>query len=137
MKHIKKYESFLNENYNDSIIIPVNFAYNGVDYKFELDLLKEGEVKNYGQGADFWTSFYGQDKEGGDITFDVHYCEDYNTISVYPIDMETFETDYSTTIHSQPIFSEDVYNDKKSEENKRNKSKEYYFDEIDSEYKEI
>ena len=56
----------------------INFNYNGVDYRYEITP----------DEADFWFSVDG---------FDIHYCEEYNEVCVY------LESDYSTTIHKQPI----------------------------------
>lgn len=109
MSHIKNFNSFINENYenNDGKKIPVNFTFNGVDYNYILDTT--------GEGADFWTSFLTEDSNGNDITFDIHYCEDYNDICVYEVDMNTLETIHTKTIHTQPIFSEEEYKRRQQE----------------------
>ena len=80
--------------------IPVEFEFEGVKYSHTLEV-KESEV-------DFWTAFYNE-KDGKELNFDVHYCEEYNSISVYPIDMETLETDYSDSLVTQPIFTKMEY----------------------------
>ena len=101
MAYIKTYENFeFNEEESkpEGKIIPVKFNYEGVDYTFDLEVEDE----------DFWTTFYSE-KDGEELNFDVHYCEEYNSIAVYPINMETLETDHTTTIVSQPIFSEEEF----------------------------
>lgn len=127
MKHIKNFNSFINENLeNIDTKIPIVFSYNGVNYNFVLDTVDEG--------ADFWTCFYGEDVNGNDISFDVHYCEDYNEIYVYEIDMNTLETNHNKTIHKQPIFSEEEYKRKKQNFIDSMDSTEYYNDDEDEKY---
>jgi hypothetical protein len=70
--------------------IPIKFVYGGIEYNFQLE--------NQDNSGDFWTSF-----ESNDNLFDVHYCEDYNSIVIYLVDKETQKADYSVTIHSQKI----------------------------------
>lgn len=141
MRFIKKFNSFVNEKYehdvNKNIKIIVAFNYDDVDYNFILDLNEEGEAENYGKGADFWTSFYGKDKNNNDISFDVHYSEDYNSITIYPIDMDTLETDYSITIHSQPIFLENEYERIQKELEEKRKDEDLRLDEDDDEYRDF
>ena len=80
-------------------LINIQFNHKGKDYEFVLDLSK------FEDESDYWDTLYGVDVNGNDISFDLNYDEEYNTIAVYPIDMDTLETDYQTTIHRQPIFT--------------------------------
>jgi hypothetical protein len=58
--------------------IEIKFSYKGIDYSISINP----------EEPDWWTSVG---------NFDIHYCEDYNQISVYNSD-----NDY-ITIHKQPI----------------------------------
>lgn len=82
--------------------IPVEFEFEGIKYSHVL------EVKDGDEESDFWDVFYNE-KNGKELNFDVNYSAEYNSIAVYPIDMETLETDHTTIIVSQPIFTEKEY----------------------------
>ena len=47
--------------------------------------------------SDWWTTLNVSDGNGNQIYFDVHYCEDYNEISVYRAQITT------VCIHTQKI----------------------------------
>ncbi|MCA9748129.1 MAG: hypothetical protein KC414_03430 [Romboutsia sp.] len=54
------------------------------------------ELRNLSEEADFWDSFGYKDK-----VYDVHYCEDYNSIDVYRVVDKI--VDITNTIHSEKI----------------------------------
>jgi hypothetical protein len=66
-------------------LINVNFTHEDVSHYFSIAVEEE----------DFWVGI-------GD--FDVHYCEDYNAICVYPV--VDGVTEHNNCIHQQDIFSE-------------------------------
>lgn len=82
--------------------IPVVFIFELTKYHHILEV-EDGEEQ-----SDFWTVFYNE-RSGKELNFDVNYSAEYNSIAVYPIDMETLETDHTTIIVSQPIFTEREY----------------------------
>lgn len=53
---------------------------------------------------DWWTSV-----ESHDVLFDIHFCKEYNCISVYEVSGIT--ADYSTSIRSFSIKNKFIYND--------------------------
>jgi hypothetical protein len=65
----------------------VEFEYEGKAFTFEIGISSEDE-------------WFGVTQH--DMTFDIHYCEDYNEVSVYLV--KDGKADYSDTIHSQPLI---------------------------------
>jgi hypothetical protein len=74
----------MNEDLNISHI--VKFNYKGKAFTFDIGISNEDE-------------WFGVNQHG--MTFDIHYCEGYNEISVYRVKYN--KADYSESIHSQPI----------------------------------
>lgn len=73
----------------------IKFEYKGKAFTFEITPQRENE----------WTSV-----SKHRMTFDIHYCEDYNHIVVYRVRYN--KADYKTTIHSQPIFKKANYHER-------------------------
>lgn len=66
----------------------IKFDYKGKAFTFDIGISSEDE-------------WFGVKQHG--MTFDIHYCEDYNEISVYRVKYN--KADYSDTIHSQSLIS--------------------------------
>jgi hypothetical protein len=66
----------------------IKFKYKGKAFTFEIGISSEDE-------------WFGVNQHN--MTFDIHYCEDYNEISVYRVRHN--KADYSESIHSQSLLS--------------------------------
>ena len=65
----------------------IKFDYKGKAFSFDIAISSEDE-------------WFGVSQHN--MTFDIHYCEDYNEISVYRVKHD--KADYSESIHSQPLI---------------------------------
>jgi hypothetical protein len=53
---------------------------------------------------DWWTTLNVTDESGRSFTFDIHYCEDYNEICVYPYNGKHTVASYVKAIYTQKII---------------------------------
>jgi hypothetical protein len=73
--------------------VKLQFEYKGKQFDFKIEP----------EGEDWWTACF----QHGE-SFDVHYCEEYNSVSVYRIYEEDGElrTDHQNTVYSMKIDEE-------------------------------